>query len=64
MDRIVLTHLRHFRWLPDGAGIINYQLKFCFVPLGSERALGHPLVSEGHGALLIMPRRSTNNEVG
>jgi hypothetical protein len=20
-----LTHLRHFRWLPDGAGIINYQ---------------------------------------
>jgi hypothetical protein len=21
---LVLTHLRHFRWLPDGAGIINY----------------------------------------
>jgi hypothetical protein len=19
------SHLRHFRWLPDGAGIINYQ---------------------------------------
>jgi hypothetical protein len=31
IDRISLllgsikTHSRHFRWLPDGAGIINYQ---------------------------------------
>jgi hypothetical protein len=22
---ISLTHLRHFRWLPDGAGIINHK---------------------------------------
>jgi hypothetical protein len=21
----ILIHLRHIRWLPDGAGIINYQ---------------------------------------
>jgi hypothetical protein len=28
-------------------------------PLGSKRAQGHPLVVEGHGALLKMPSRST-----
>jgi hypothetical protein len=25
MFSLKFTHLRHFRWLPDGAGIINHQ---------------------------------------
>jgi hypothetical protein len=29
------------------------------VPLGSKSTQGHPLVAEGHGALLKMPSRST-----
>jgi hypothetical protein len=30
-------------------------------PLGSKRAQWRPLVAKGHGALLKMPSRSTNN---
>jgi hypothetical protein len=63
----IVTHLRHFRWLPDGAGIINNQYIFFSsfflkgrAPLGSKWAQGRPLVSEGCGALLKMPRRNTN----
>jgi hypothetical protein len=30
-------------------------------PLGSKRAQGHPLVSEGRGSLLKMPSKSTSS---
>jgi hypothetical protein len=42
------THLRHFRWLPDGAGIINYQFK---KKKKKKNGAGRPL--------LKMPRRNT-----
>jgi hypothetical protein len=57
-----LTYLRHFRWLPNGAGIIKCTNKKKYIYIfflkgqGSKRAL---LVATGVGALLKMPSRST-----
>jgi hypothetical protein len=50
---ISFTHLRQFRWLPDGAGLIitNKKKKIFFkgrAPPGGIRALGHPLEVKGH----------------
>jgi hypothetical protein len=47
----------YFRWLPGGAGIINYQYKLFL--RGSKMAQGRPLVAAGCSAVLKMPSRST-----
>jgi hypothetical protein len=71
---ISFNTFRHFRWLPDGAGIwyhklpINLKKKKFFkeqgAPWEEKGHKMHPLVSEGHGALLKMPRRNTTCSFG